>query len=326
MSESSPRAWLVVVAFASVYVFWGSTYLAILFAIETIPPFLMAGIRFLIAGSLMYAVVRRGGAPRPDRREWAAATIIGGALLLCGNGAVVRAEQRVASGIASLLVATVSFWMILFEWLRPGGERPGFRVIAGLVVGFVGLALLIGPGGGDGMGVDPIGAGGLTFGAMSWAAGSIYARRAPAPASPLMGTAMQMLAGGGLLILAALAVGEVDGFDWRSVSRSSSLAVLYLVVFGSIVGYTAYSWLLRVLSPAKVSTYAYVNPVVAVFLGWAFADEVITPRVLLAAAVILGAVALITAARAPGPRQRARSSALEDGGPGSLRARRKKVA
>lgn len=290
----TPSLRRIIAAFAALYIIWGSTYLAILFAIETIPPFLMAGTRFLIAGSVLYAFLRVRGEPRPSREAWIAATIIGALLLLAGNGAVTWAEQRVASGVAALLVATVPLWMVLIDALRPNGSRPSAVVVFGLLAGFGGIALLVGPGG-DG-GVDPVGAAALVLGSLCWAAGSIYSRSAPRPRAPLMGTGIQMLAGGALLVLFGTIRGEWARFDPAGVSATSLLALAYLVVFGSLVGYTAYIWLLGVSTPAKVSTYAYVNPVVAVLLGWAVAGEPLTLRTIVASAVILGAVALITLA------------------------------
>ena len=283
----------VAAAFAAIYLLWGSTYLAIRFAIETTPPLLMAGARFLIAGTVLYAWVRARGAPRPTWQHWIAASTVGGLLLLCGNGSVVWAEQDVPSGIAALLVATVPLWMVLFDWLRPGGTRPGGTVIAGIALGFGGLVLLVQPGSFGGRAVDPIGAATLTAGSIAWAAGSIYSTRARLPA-PLVATAMEMLAGGALLIIVGAIGGEFAGFDPRAVSPRSAGALLYLVVFGSLIGFSAYIWLLGVVSPSRVSTHAYVNPIVAVMLGWALAGEPLTARTILAAMVIIGAVVLIT--------------------------------
>jgi len=302
----------VLAAFVALYIIWGSTYLAILFAIETIPPFLMAGIRFLVAGSILYVWGRARGAARPVRREWVAASVVGGLLLLGGNGAVVWAEQRVPSGAAALLVATVPLWMVVLDWLRPGGVRPTGRVVLGLAVGFAGLGLLVGPSDLGGGSIDVIGALVLVIGSLSWASGSIYARGAKLPSSPLLVNGMEMLAGGVLLVLAGLVTGEASALNLAAVSGRSLAALAYLVVFGSLIGYSAYTYLLGATTPARVSTYAYVNPVVAVFLGWALAGEPLTPRVLVATAVILGAVALITLSRSPGA---ARTVVERDAGP-----------
>ena len=285
----------VIAAFAAVYLIWGSTYLAIRFAIETIPPFAMAGIRFLIAGGALYAWLRMRGAERPTLAHWRSAAIVGALLLLGGNGAVVWAEQRVASGHASLLVATEPLWIVLLEWLGPRGSRPSAWVFTGVALGLAGIALLVGPGtfaGGEP--VDHIGAGVLVFASLSWAIGSLYSRKAKVPSSPLLGTAMQLLIGGVLLIVLATFTGEWSAIAPSAISLKSLGGLLYLVIFGSLVGFSCYIWLLRVSTPSRVSTYAYVNPVVAGVLGWAFAGEPLTMRTLLAAAVIVGAVALIT--------------------------------
>ncbi len=291
----------LIAAFAALYIIWGSTYLGILFAIETIPPFLMAGIRFLVAGAMLYVFARARGAAPPSPRQWRAAGIVGAALLLIGNGAVVYAELTVPTGVVSLIVATVPIWMVLLEWARTRGKRPRSVVFAGLALGIVGTALLIGPQSVRGAGAFPIfGALVVLVGAFGWAAGSIYSRGADLPKEPLLTTGMQMLAGGSLLVLLGALMGELWQLDLRAVSLRSLGGLLYLITFGSLIGYTSYIWLLRVSTPARVSTYAYVNPVVAVFLGWAFAGEAITSRVLLAAAVIIAAVALIVSGQ---PRQ-----------------------
>ena len=286
----------IALALATVYVIWGSTYLAIRFAIETLPPFGMAGARFLISGAMLYGWSRWRGAPRPSRVNWTSAALIGGLLLLGGNGGVVWAEQRVDSGLAALLVSTVPIWMVLFEWLRRGGTRPTVGVVAGMALGFAGLILLVRPGGGGGgaAGIDPVGAAVLLLACVSWAWGSLRSRYVQLPESPLMATGLEMLAGGSMLLVLGLLTGEASRFDPAVISTRSMLAMGYLVLFGSLAGFTAYVWLLRVASPALVSTYAYVNPVVAVFLGWALAGEPLTGGMLIAAAVILTGVALIT--------------------------------
>lgn len=284
----------VILAFAAVYLIWGSTYLAIRFAIETLPPFLMAGARFLVAGTILYLWARRRH-PAPSRTNWRAAALIGALLLLIGNGGVVWAEQRIPSGLAALLVAVEPLWVVLLVWAR--GTPPGGRVLAGLAVGFAGLFLLISPGevlGGDA--VDMLGATVVVFAALSWAAGSVYAQRAPLPDSPLLSTGMQMLAGGSLLLLAGTATGEWNRLDLAGATLRSWLALGYLIVFGALVAFSAYSWLVRNVEPSKVATYAYVNPVVAVLLGWLLAAEPLSVRTGVAAAVIVGAVAFITTA------------------------------
>ncbi len=302
MSESrgptKPSAIRLVLAFAAVYLLWGSTYLAIRLAIATLPPFIMAGTRFLIAGSLLFVWSRAHGAGRPTLRQWKAAAITGGFLLLGGNGAVVWAEQKVPSGLAALLVATEPLWIVLLDWLRPGGLRPSIRTASGMALGFLGMLLLVGPA--QVIGGAPVDAGGaalLVFASLSWAAGSLYSIRARISPSPLMGPGMQMLAGGALLMIAATVTGEWRGLSPAGTSFQSLAALLYLIVFGSLVGFTAYTWLLRVTTPSHASTYAYVNPVVAVFLGWLLAGEPVTPRTLAAAGVIVTAVIIITTAR-----------------------------
>lgn len=285
-------------AFAAVYVIWGSTYLGILWAIETIPPFLMAGTRFLIAGGVLYAWAIAHGAPRPTRRDWREATIIGGLLLLGGNGGVVWAEQFVPSGLTALLVATEPLWVVLLDWMRSRSARPTLGEGIGLVLGFGGVALLIGPANiAGGPRVAPLGAAVLIAASLSWALGSLYSRDAKLPDAPLLTTGMKLLGGGALLLVAGTVFGEWPAVNFAAMSTRSLLALLYLIVFGSIVGFTAYLWLLKNASLASASTYAYVNPIVAVLLGWALAGEAVTARILIATTVIVSAVVLITTAR-----------------------------
>jgi drug/metabolite transporter (DMT)-like permease len=286
----------VAIALGAVYLIWGSTYLAIRFAIETIPPFLMAGARYLTAGALLYGWSRLRGAPRPSLAQWRPAAIIGALLLLAGNGGVVWAEQRVSSGLAALLISTEPLWIVLLVWQRDRRQRPGGRVIAGLLLGFAGLVLLVRPGSSSG-GLDPLGVAAVLIASLCWAGGSIYSQRAKLPSSQLLSTGMQMLSGGALLMIAAAITGEPARFALAEVSARSLLSLAYLVVFGAIIAFTAYVWLLRSASAVLVSTYAYVNPVVAVLLGWAFAGEPLTKGTLIAAAVILTGVALISSAQ-----------------------------
>jgi drug/metabolite transporter (DMT)-like permease len=284
----------IIFAFASVYLIWGSTYLAIRFAVETMPPFLMAGLRFVIAGAAMYLWLRLRGEARPTNLvHWRSAAIVGGLLLLGGNGGVVWAEQTVPSGLTALLIATVPMWMVLIDWVRPKGVRPTRSVVAGLILGFFGLIILIGPQDLAHGQVSLIGALVLVSASLLWAIGSIYSRHAPLPASPLLGTAMEMLAGGILLLVAGVLTGEWARWDWEHISFNSWVSFIYLILFGSLIGFTAYIWLLRVTTPARAGTYAFVNPVVAVFLGWALASEPITLQTLLAAAIIITGVAVI---------------------------------
>jgi len=288
----------LVAAFAAVYVVWGSTYLAIRYGVETIPPFLMVGSRFLISGALLVWWSRVTGAEKPDRSHWRAAAITGVLLLCGGNGSVAWAEQRVPSGITALLVAVVTLWMVLIDWLRPGGTRPRLSMFLGVALGMGGLYLLVRPDAhARGLAVDVAGATVLMLGSLSWAAGSIYSRYGAHPRSAALTTGMQMLVGGAVLVLMSLAAGELPRFDIRGISLASALGWLYLVTFGSLVGFTAYIYLLRATTPAKAATYAYVNPLVAVFLGWAVAGESITTRTVVAAGVILSGVAIITLTR-----------------------------
>lgn len=284
----------VLLAFGAVYAVWGSTYLAIRIAIGTIPPLLMAGSRFLVAGALLYVVSRLRGAPRPSRLNWRATAIVGAFLLLGGNGGVVLGERTVPSGVAALLVATVPVWMVLLDWLWHGAARPGAGVVVGLLLGLAGMGVLVGPGAFGAGAIDPVGASVLVVGSLSWALGSIYSRRADLPDQAMLATGMEMLCGGALLTLAGALHGELPAVRLSQISTASLLGLLYLVAFGSLVGFTAYIWLLDRVAPARVATYAYVNPVVAVVLGWLILDEHLTPRMLVASAVIVAAVVLIT--------------------------------
>lgn len=302
--RSSHNPALVIAAFAAVYIVWGSTYLAIRFAVAELPPFITAATRFLIAGAILFAWGRIQGEPLPTPVERRSAAVGGLLLLLGGNGAVVWAEQFVPSGIAALIVATLPLWMVLLEWARPGGSKPGLGVFVGLALGLAGIGLLLDPGD-TGGGVDVVGAVVLCFGSVSWAAGSIYMRNVPMPRSAFMSNGIQMLAGGTGLMILGSAVGEFGNLELAAASAKALLSVAYLIVFGSLIGFTAYTYILRVSTPARVSTYAYVNPVVAVFLGWALAGETITIRTLAAAGVILLSVAIITLSS--GSRRRSRA-------------------
>jgi len=251
----------VIAAFAAVYIVWGSTYLAIRYAVETIPPFLMVGTRFLVSGTLLYVWARSRGAPRPTRLEWRDATITGLLLLCFGNGAVSWAEQKVPSGLAALLVAVVPLWMVLLNWLGPKGERPTVTVMLGVIVGLVGLGVLVGPGMTTGRGtVDSTAAVVLVVASLAWAAGSVYNRFGSRPESPAMSTGLQMIAGSVVLVIVGLVAGEGPHLHLHDISAASWIGWIYLVTFGGLVGFTAYIYLLQAVSPAKASTYAYVNP------------------------------------------------------------------
>ncbi len=288
---------LLIAAFAAVYVIWGSTYLAISVGIESFPPLLLAASRHLTAGLILYPLLRWKTGIRPTRTQWRTAVITGLLLLLVGNGGVCLSERTLPTGVAALIVALVSFWMVLLDWLRPGGLRPGPRVVASLILGFGGLALLVGPahlGGSER--VNPVGAGILVVASFAWAWGSIYSKHHDLPSSPMLGVAMQSLAGGGALWIVGLLAGEGSQLHLGAITARSWMAISYLIVFGSGIGFTAYVYLLKKSTAARVGTYAFVNPVVALFLGWLGAGEVITLRTALAAAVILTAVLLVITA------------------------------
>jgi drug/metabolite transporter (DMT)-like permease len=290
----------VVAAFAAVYLIWGSTYLAIRFAEESMPPFFMAGTRFLAAGLVLYVLTRLRGAPRETRMDWGKMFVTGGLMLLGGHGAVVWSEQWVPSGLTSLLIGTMPLWMVLLDWVY-NRSRPNAKVVGGLVLGFVGVLLLAG--GVESLGassVDVASAAILVFGAFLWANGSLYSRSAKLSSSPLLGTAIEMIAGGLLLLLASLAFGEWTHLRLDQVSLRSLISWVYLILLGSLVGFTSYIWLLKTVPTSQASTYAYVNPIVAMFLGWTLADEPITARNVAAAATILTAVVIITTFRNQG--------------------------
>jgi drug/metabolite transporter (DMT)-like permease len=284
--------WKIALAFLAVYLCWGMTYLAMRVAVVDIPPHLMSGARFLVAGLLLYLWTRRRGDPKPTLRNWYAAAVVGAFLLLGGNATVAWAEQQVPSGLAAVIIAVAPIWMVGMEWAR-GGPAPTKRVMLGLLLGLVGVGLLVSPRGSATGQVDPLGAGLLVLASASWAWGSVISKSAPLPQSPFLATSIEMIAGGALLLLVAALAGQVGQFRPTEVSTDAILAWLFLVIFGSLVGFTAYIWLLGVTSIAKAGTYAYVNPIVAVFLGWAILGEAVTARTLLAALVILIGVALV---------------------------------
>jgi len=290
----SSHQFKLVFAFASVYLIWGSTYLAIRLGVQSIPPFIMAGTRHLIAGIILYSIMRKRVSVAPLKIQWRSAIIIGALLLLGGNGGVTWAEQRVPSGLAALLVATVPLWFMLLGWMQKDGARPTLRHLIGIVFGLIGLGILVGPEQLGGERIDSLGALALIIATLTWAAGSLYSRKAPLPSSPFLATGMEMIAGGLILIITGSLTGEWSRLNIETVTTSSFLALLYLIFFGSLVGFSAYIWLLKHSTPSRVSTYAYVNPVVAVILGWLIANEPITLRTILASVVIIGSVIIIT--------------------------------
>lgn len=282
----------VLAAFAAVYFAWGSTFLAIRFAVESMPPFIMAGFRFLAAGAVLYVWARFRGATLPSMKQWLSAALIGFLLLVCGNGAVVIAEKTVPSGMVSLLIAMVPVYFALLEWLSPGGKAPSAKTIAGLSLGVFGLIMLVNPFklSASASSLDLGGVCIVLAGSFAWSLGSMYSRSVKLSESPTMGLAMQTLAGGVLLTFISVLANEPKHLDLSLISMRSYLSLVYLIVFGSLIGFSAYVFLLKTVKPTQVATYAYVNPVVAVILGWLFAGERLNSETVLASAVILAAV------------------------------------
>ncbi|HYE36452.1 EamA family transporter [Methylocaldum sp.] len=286
------------IALLSIYIVWGSTYLVIRFAVETIPPFLSAELRFLVSGAILLVWRRAAGDAMPTRRQWRSAAIVGTLLLLGGNGLVSWAEQTIPSGVAALIIGAVPMFMVIADALRPNGVKPTGRVIAGLTIGFTGIYLLVGPSefSGD-MHLNALGVMALLIAGLLWAIGSVYGKTADLPKSALMTTGAEMLAGGFALMAVSVISGELKGFNFSQVSTDSWLGLAYLITFGSMIGFVSYAWLLQNAPISLVATYAYVNPLVAVFLGNWFAQESLTPRILFASAIIVGSVVLINSAR-----------------------------
>src|SRR5438046_868211 len=297
---AAPTKARMIVAFAALYVIWGSTYLGIRFAIETMPPFLMAGARFVLAGLIMYAIAWSQGIGKSSWANWRTSLIIGACLLLGGNGGVTISEKYIDSGLAAVIVAIVPIYIVLVGWASGMAQRPTAVVWVGLVGGFIGVGILLGPSlrfsSNDAHG-PAIGMSILLVSSFLWSAGSLYSRAAKHAASPFLTAAQQMICGGILLLLTGALTGEMRRFHPGSVSILSVASFAYLIIIGAVVGYTAYIWLLRHCDPAKVATYAYVNPIVAVFLGAAFAGETLSMRTLVAAGLIIGSVAIVITAQ-----------------------------
>lgn len=293
-NNTSPLKWQIYLAFAAVYIIWGSTYLGMKFAIETIPPILMAGVRFVIAGGLLLIyclLVQR--LPLPDWKQIKTPAVTGFLLIMMGNGGMAWAQQTVPSSVAALLVATIPLWFALLGWVFYGDNRPNVKMVSGLLLGFVGMVVLIGPRQVGTHAIDLVGSSFILLATLCWAFGSLYSAHARWTASPLIFAALQMLLGGLFLLLVALIRGDYASFHVETISGKSWLALLYLIVFGSWIGFTSYSWLIRHVPPSQASTYAYVNPLVAVLLGWLFGGESITYQMLIAGAFILPGVILI---------------------------------
>ena len=289
----TPSGVQLVLAFGAIYLIWGSTYLGIRYAVETIPPLLMMAVRHSVAGGVVYAWARWRGAPAPQARHWVYAVVAGALLFLGGHGILAWAEQRIPSGLAALLCATLPLWTVLLARIDGTERWISIRGLAGVVLGFGGVALLIGP---DLLGqrLNLLAAAGALSSALLWAVGTAYTRRVQMPDSKLLSAAMQMLGGGVLLLAAAVLRGEAHQMHLAAVTARSVVALVYLIGLGSIVAFSVYTWLVAVSSPSMLSTYAYVNPVVAVILGWMLAGETLGPRTVLATAVILTGVALVS--------------------------------
>ena len=288
----------LVMGFAAIYLIWGSTYLGIRFAVETIPPFLMMGIRHSVAGFLVFGWARWRGATAPTLKQWWWAAIAGALLFLGGHGVLAWAEQKVPSGLAALLCATLPLWTVLLARVDATERQIGLRAWTGILLGFGGVALLIGP---DALRqrLDLLVAAGVLSSALLWAVGTSYTRKVHLPSSKILSAAMQMICGGTLLVLVSALSGEAGHTQIHHVTARSVFALAYLIVFGSIVAFTVYTWLVSVSSPAMVSTYAYVNPVIAVFLGWTLASEPVGVRTLIATVVIVAGVILVSTRRKP---------------------------
>ncbi len=292
---TAPSRTALLLAFAAIYLIWGSTYLGIRVAVESMPPFLMAAARFLIAGTILFTFLKLRGAAWPTARQWRINAVIGTFLLLGGNGAVVWAEQFVPSGLTALLIGIGPLFIVLTEWAWPGGTRPGGTTMFALLLGFAGVTWLAAPWENSSHGGLHLGGvAAILFACLSWGIGSIYSRHAKHGADSWIASALQMLGGGGALLLAALLHGDFGALDLPAIPLRAWGAFAYLIVLGSLVGFSTFVWLMKHSTPARVSTYAYVNPVVAVFLGWLLLDEPIGPRTLVATAIIVTAVVIIT--------------------------------
>ncbi len=295
-----PPIWQTLLAFATIYLVWGSTFLAIRIGVHEVPPFLLAALRFLLAGGAMVVWLRVRGVAAPTPREWRSSFLLAMLIFLSNYGLVFWAETRIPSGVTAVMQATIPAFIALAEIVVLGTQRLSWRLGAALTLGLAGVAVLTSSSMGlGGAAVDRISAGALLIASFSWSLGSVLTRRLPLPGSKTMSAGAQMLAGGVWLALAATALGETRGFDPRAVSPAAWLALLYLVVAGSIVAFTAYIWLIHHQSPTRVGTYAYVNPVVAVLLGYFAAGEPLGPRTVAGTACVLLSVLMITTMRRP---------------------------
>lgn len=299
------------IALLALYIVWGSTYLGIKVAIETIPPFFHAAVRFLASGIILVIWQRSAGIGMPTRRQWVSAAIIGNLLLLGGNGLVSWAEQFIPSGIAALIIGSVPIFLVIGEALRPGGVKPNWQAILGIVIGFVGIYVLVSPSGTDSEALNIFGIIALLSACLLWASGSIYSKTADLPKSVLMSTGAQMLMGSIGLFIVSTATGELGGWDVTAVSTRSIYGMLYLILIGSLIGFVAYGWLLQNAPISLVATYAYVNPIVAVLLGYWFGNETLEPRIWLATAIIIGSVIFINSRSKPPVKKEAKEAVIE---------------
>lgn len=290
------KTWIALLA---LYIVWGSTYLAIRFAVESIPPFFHAGVRFLVSGIILIVWQRAAGQPMPTRKQWVSLAIIGNFLLLGGNGLVAWAEQTIPSGIAALMIGSIPMFLVVTEAFRPGGVKPNRWTFLGLLIGFIGIFILVGPAEftGGGTHLNPLGIVALFFACFFWAIGSVYSKHADMPKSSLVSTGGQMLMGSIGLFVISLATGELTGWSPADVTTKSALGLVYLIFAGSLIGFVSYGWLLQNAPISLVATYAYVNPIVAVLLGNWLADEALEPRIWLAAGIIVGSVMFINRSR-----------------------------
>lgn len=303
MSAAAPRLRAYILAFTTIYLVWGSTYLAIRVAVETMPPFAMAAVRFALAGALLFTFLRLRGVAMPTARQWRDAAISGFFLLLGGNGLVTWAERTVPSGVTALLIGSGPVFVVLVEWLWPGGRRPTLLTFFAMLLGFAGVAWLAAPWETTAdHAIDSTGAATIVLACLSWSIGAIFGKRVRDPAPPFMAAACQMLAGSAFLALAAWAHGDFAAWDNSTITPKAWLAFLYLIFAGSLAGYCAFVWLVKHASPARTATFAYVNPVVAVFLGWLILDETILGRTLAASAIIILSVIIVSTARPPAPK------------------------
>ena len=298
-SSTHPRSWKVLLAFAIIYLVWGSTFLAIRVGVQEVPPFLFAAMRFLVAGSALYAWMRVKGTPSPTWRQWSAASLMAVLIFVFDYGLIFWAERRVPSGITAVMMATIPVFMVISEIVIMKTQQLSARLVVALLVGIGGVVVLVSRSVSFGDApIDPVGACALIVAAISWSVASALSRKLPLPESKAMSSGAQMLVGGVLLTLTAGALGEFHGFRLQAVSAKSWFALLYLIVAGSIIAYTAYVWLIHHQSPTKVGTYAYVNPVIAVVVGYFFGGEAIGPRTIVGTLCVLVSVVVITTAPA----------------------------